>query len=151
MAVELILLDNVTHLGEMGDVIKVADGYARNYLIPKRLASKSTPGALRQLEAKKKNAQDEYEKQVTHFKDVADTIVNNSITIPMQAGDDEKLYGSVTAQHIVSALAEMNIEVERKQIALSEPIRKLGVYQVDVHLNREVVAAIKVWVVKADD
>ena len=149
MSVELILLDNVENLGQIGDSIKVADGYARNYLIPKGLASKATPGVLRQLEAKKSMRQQEYEKEVTECTELADKISNQSITIPMQTGEDEKLYGSVTAQQIVDALKEMDLEVDKKQIVLPEPIRQLGVYPVDIHLHREVVATIKVWVVKA--
>ncbi len=149
MLVELILLDNVEHLGEMGDVVKVASGFARNYLIPKGLASKATPGTLRQLEVKKMRRQDEYDTQVVEFSGLAERISNNSITIPMQADDNEKLYGSVSAQQIVESLCEMNVNVEKKQVALSEPIRKLGVFSVDIHLHREVTATTKVWVVKA--
>ena len=146
---ELILLDTVQDLGEIGDTVKVTDGYARNYLIPKGLASKATPGVLRQLEAKKCLRQQEYEKEVTQCTSIAEKISNQSITIPMQTGEDEKLYGSVTAQQITDALKEMDIGIDRKQIVLPEPIRQLGVYPVDIHLHREVIATIKVWVVKA--
>ncbi len=149
MSVELTLLDNVNHLGEIGDVVKVADGFARNYLIPRELATKANPGALRQLEAKKRIRQEEYEKDVKSRRELSEKVVSSSITIPMQAGDNEKLYGSVTEQQIVDALAEMAIKIERKQVVLAEPIRKLGVFSVDIHLHREVITTIKVWVVKA--
>ena len=149
MAVELILLDNVQHLGEIGDVVKVSDGYARNYLVPKQLASKATPGVLRQLEVKKRKRQEEYDREVMECGKAAEKISDQSITIPMQTGDDDKLYGSVTAQQIVDALKEMNIEIDRKQVVLHEPIRELGVYSVDIHLHREVIATIKAWIVKA--
>ena len=149
MAVELTLLDNVESLGDIGDVVKVADGYARNYLMPKGLAVKATPGILRQIEAKKLKRQDEYEKEIVDCKELSETLSNASITIPMQAGDNEKLYGSVSEQHIVDALSEMNLVIERRQVILSEPIRKLGVFSVDIDLHREVAASIKVWVVKA--
>ena len=149
MAVELILLDNIKNLGEIGDLIRVADGYARNYLIPKNLASKATPGILRQLEKKKQAIQAEYENQIKDFKTTAESISNQSITIPMQTDDNDKLYGSVAAQQIVEALNEMNFEIERKQVVLPEPIRQLGVYNVDIYLHREVTATVKVWVVKA--
>ena len=149
MAVELILIDKVSHLGDIGDVVKVAEGYARNYLIPKGLASKATPGVLRQLEVKKKKRREDYEREITECEKRAEELSKQSITIPMQTGDDDKLYGSVTSQQILDALKEMNIDIDRKQVVLPEPIRELGVYSVDIHLHREVTASIKVWVVKA--
>ncbi len=149
MNVELILVEDVPALGVMGEHIKVAAGYARNYLIPKKLATRATPGVLRQLEYKKQKQQEELLRQIALFKELADKIAANSVTIPMQAGENDKLYGSVTAQHIVDSLNEMKISVERKQIVLSEPIRALGVYPVDVYLHPEVIATLKVWVVKA--
>ena len=145
MAVELTLLDNVKSLGNIGDVVKVADGYARNYLMPRGLAIKATPGLLRQIEARKHKLQEEYEKEIVDCKELSETLSNASITIPMQAGDNEKLYGSVSEQQIVYALSEMNFDIERKQVILSEPIRKLGVFSVDIDLHREVTAFIKVW------
>ena len=149
MAVELILLDNVTYLGEIGETVKVADGYARNYLVPKGLASKATPGILRRLEAKKRRRQQEYEKQVSSYNELAEKLAGHSVTIPVQTGDNDKLYGSVTAQQIIESLEEMNFEIEKKQIVLREPIRELGMYSVDIHLHPEVTATIKVWIVKA--
>ena len=149
MAVELILTDKVSDLGDIGDIVKVSDGYARNYLIPKKLASKATPGVLRQVEVKKRRLQDDYERDVTECRERAEEISKLSITIPMQTGDDDKLYGSVTAQQILDALKEMNIEVDRKQVVLPEPIRELGVYSVDIYLHREVTTSLKVWIVKA--
>ena len=149
MSVELTLLDNVNHLGEIGDVVKVTDGFARNYLIPKGLAAKANPGSLRQIEARKRIRQTEYDKEVVSCNELNEKISSNPITIPMQAGDNEKLYGSVTEQQIVDTLAEMNFNIERKQVVLAEPIRKLGVFSVDIHLHREVITTLKVWVVKA--
>ena len=149
MAMELILLESLQDLGEIGDTVKVSNGYARNYLIPKGLASKVTPGVLRQLEAKKRVRQQEYADEVSRCTGIAEKISDQSITIPMQTAEDEKLYGSVKSQQIVEALKEMDVDVDRKQIVLREPIRELGVYSVDIHLHREVIATIKVWVVKA--
>ncbi len=91
----------------------------------------------------------EYEKEIVDCKELSETLSNASITIPMQAGDNDKLYGSVSEQQIVDGLGEMNFDIERKQVILSEPIRKLGVFSVDIDLHREVTASIKVWVVKA--
>ncbi len=147
MAVELILFENVDHLGVMGEVVKVADGYARNYLVPRGLATKASPNALRKLEAKKIRCKHEQQKLVEDLQKVKELIDSNSVNIPMQAAENGKLYGSVTAQHIVDALKEMKIEIEKKQVALLEPIRKLDTYSVDILLHSEVTATLKVWVI----
>lgn len=149
MAVELILLNDVADLGRIGDTVKVADGYARNYLVPRGLAAKASPGALRQLESRKQRLLQEYENQVSACRVLAETVEANSVSIPVEAAEDEKLYGSVTAQQIADAFNEMEIPINRKQVALPEPIRKLGVFSVEVHLHAEVTATAKVWVVKA--
>jgi large subunit ribosomal protein L9 len=149
MAVELILMENVDNLGTIGDLVKVTDGYARNYLIPRKLAAKASPGAMRQLEAKKKQLQVEYEGQIATAKELAEQITKASVTLPVQAADDEKLFGSITSKQIGDALAEMNIHVDRRKIALAEPIRQLGVYSVELHLHPEVTATLKVWIVRA--
>ncbi len=149
MAQELILMENVPSLGRIGDVVRVADGYARNFLMPRKLAAKATPGALRQLEARKAQLEAEYSQQVEAAQGMAEELNKASVTIPVQAGDDEKLYGSVSNKQIADALAEMNIHIDRRKIALVDPIRQLGVYSVDVLLHEEVTAAVKVWVVRA--
>jgi large subunit ribosomal protein L9 len=149
MAVELILMSNVEDLGRIGDTVRVADGYARNYLVPRGLASKMTAGTRRQLEAKKKRLDEEYARDVEASRELAERIAENSVNIPVQASEDEKLYGSVTAQQIADALQEMELDIHRRQVALAEPIRELGVYPVEIHLHPEVTATVKVWVVKA--
>lgn len=149
MPQELILLENVDNLGRLGEVVRVADGYARNYLVPRGLAAKSTPGALRQLEAKKKQLQLQYEQDIKDAQILAEMIEKASVTIPVQAGEDEKLYGSVGAKQITDALGEMNINIDRRCVNLPEPIRQLGMYNVDIQLHEEVGATLKVWVVRA--
>jgi large subunit ribosomal protein L9 len=149
MPIELILMDNVENLGEIGDAVRVADGYARNYLVPKGLARKATPGALRQLEAKKVTLRIEYEKEVAGAQSLAEAIAKHSVSIPVQASDDEKLFGSVTAQNVADALKDVEIEMDPKNVLLEEPIKMLGVYPVDLRLHSEVTATLKVWVVRA--
>jgi len=149
MAVELILLNNVQDLGRIGETVKVADGYARNYLIPRGLASKASPGAIRQLEARKQQLQEIYEAEVDGARSLAGTVEANSVSIPVQAGEDGKLYGSVTTSPSVEAFAEMDVTLERKQVILAEPIRELGVYNIEIKLHDEVSVFAKVWVVKA--
>ena len=149
MAVDLILLEDVESLGQMGEQVRVSEGYARNYLLPKNFAARMTPGNVRRLEAKKLRLQKDYEERVAVAKAMADKISALSVTIPVQASDTDKLYGSVTEAQIVDGLKEEGIEIDRAAIILEEPIRELGVYTIDVHLHDEVQTSVKVWVVRA--
>ena len=149
MAVELILLEDVEGLGSLGERVRVAEGYARNYLLPRELATEVTPSTLRQLEAKKLRMQEEYERRVEVARTMSEKISQESVTIPVQAGEDDKLYGSVTSAHIAEALAENGIEIDRHAVELPEPIKELGVYNVEVNLHPEVETTLKVWVVRA--
>ena len=149
MAVELILLEDVEDLGTIGDTVRVAEGHARNYLLPRNLASTLCPANLRRLEAKKLRLQQDYEERIAVAKTLADKISKLSITIPVEAGDNDKLYGSVSAAQLAIVLAEEGITVDRHAFLLEEPIRELGVYTVDIKLHDEVTTTLKVWVVRA--
>lgn len=149
MAIELILIEDVDGLGKIGDRVKVADGYARNYLIPRKLADKINPGNLRILEAKKLRLQKEYEERVNVARTLAEKIAALSLNIPVQAGEDDKLYGSVTATQVLTALEKEGITLEKHTLVLEEPIRALGVYTIELNLHAEVKAALKIWVVRA--
>lgn len=145
---KVILLENVDRLGKMGDVVAVKEGYARNYLIPKNKAKEASSGNLKTLEIlKKKQAQDET-KRIGEAKAIADKISNLSLTIDAQAGEDEKLFGSVSNEMISDALKEEGINIDKRDIVLDEPIKKLGVYQVVVKVHPEVKANLRIWVVK---
>ena len=149
MAVELILLEDVEDLGRAGDTVNVAPGYARNYLIPKKLAEKVTPGTLRKIEARRERLEQERQAALEAAKALAAKIEAADVTIPMQAGEDERLFGSVTQQIISDALAEQSIDVKSKNIKLAEPIKELGAFKVDIKLHNEVEATLKVWIVRA--
>jgi len=149
MAIELILLEDVEGLGKIGDRVKVADGFARNYLVPRKLADKITPGNLRALEAKKLRLQKEHEERVNVARTLAEKINALSLNIPVQAGEDDKLFGSVTASQVIAALEKEGIVLEKHTVVLEEPIRALGVYTVELNLHAEVKAALKIWVVRA--
>jgi large subunit ribosomal protein L9 len=149
MAVDLILLEDVAGLGSIGDEVRVADGYARNYLLPRKLAAPETPANIKRLEAKKVRLQQEYEERIAVARTLADRIAKLSVTIPVEAADNDKLYGSVTAVQLSSALSEEGITVDRAAFQLEEPIRELGVYTVDIQLHDDVQTALKVWVVRA--
>lgn len=149
MAVDLILLEDVEGLGKIGDEVHVAEGYARNYLLPRKLAALETPAILKQLEAKKLRLQQEHEERIAVARALADRIAKLSVTIPVEAAENDKLYGSVTEVQLMNALAEEGITLERNAFRLEEPIRELGVYTVEINLHDEVQTALKVWVVRA--
>ncbi len=128
----VILSQKVQGLGDRGDVVRVKDGYARNYLFPQRLARPSTEG----------------QKRVLNEEAVAEKMKGLSCTLVVQAGEEDKLYGSVTGHDIAKAISDQGFAVEHRQIVLEEPIKKLGVYTVPVRLHRDVEVQIKIWVVK---
>ena len=145
---QIILLQDVKGLGKEGDVVKAKDGHARNYLIPKNIAALYTPGALRALEAKKKKALKGAEKEHGKAKGFAKAISQLSLTIPMESGVDDALFGSVTTDAISRALKQEGVDIDKKNITISDPIKKLGIYNVEVQLHPEVKETLRVWVVK---
>lgn len=150
MSVQLILIEDVADLGKIGDQVSVAEGYARNYLIPKKKAEAITAGALKRIEAKKLLLQKEHEERVAVAKAMADKIAKLVVDIEVAAGENDKLYGSVSAAQIAEKLAEQGIELEKGVIALDEPLRELGSFDVPVKLHAEVSTNVKVKIVRAD-
>ena len=149
MALELILLEDVEDLGKAGDKLNVAPGFARNYLIPKGLAEKVTPGALRQIEARKDRIEAKRKDEFEAAKALAAKIAETEITIPMQTGEDEKLFGSVTSNIIADAFKAEGISIEHRKILLTEPLKELGVFNIEIKLHSDVMATAKVWIVRA--
>ena len=148
MVQKLILLEDVEDLGRAGDEIKVAPGYARNYLLPKGLAEKVTPGALRQIEARKERIEAKRKDELEIAQALAVKIAETELTIAMQAGEDEKLFGSVNAAKISEALEAEGISIESSRIKLEESIKELGVFTVDIKLHTDVMATAKFWIVR---
>lgn len=148
MSVEMILMQDVKDLGTAGQVVKVSDGYARNYLLPNNFAAPVTESTRRQLA--KLQIQREAAKKVAVEKarDLAATIEKGSYTIRMKVGEGEKLFGSVTSHEILKALAGQGFELDKHAIMLDEPIKELGVFEVKVKVHPDVEALIKVWVVQ---
>lgn len=146
--IKVILLEDVDKLGKMGEVISVKDGFARNFLIPNNKAKPATAGNMKILEAIKKKASIKEQAILAEAKTLADKIANLSLTISVQAGEEEKLFGSVSNDMVSEALAAEGVVIDKKDILLEEPIKKLGVYQVSVKIHPEVRANLKVWVVK---
>jgi large subunit ribosomal protein L9 len=145
---KVILKQDVPSLGTFGDVVKVADGYARNYLMPRGFAIEATNGNLRQLEAERVA----WEKKAQTIKEEAERLAEEmeplTLNFSRKAGEEDKLFGSVTSIDIEAELKDKGFETDRKNILLHEPIKKLGIYTVGIRLHPEVTTNIKVWVVK---
>jgi large subunit ribosomal protein L9 len=147
--VKIILVKDVDGVGRAGETVDVADGYARNYLVPKGFAMRATESNMAILDHERKLLELRKAKAVKVAKDLARRIKKLSCTIPKQVGENEKIFGSVTAMDIVKALAAEGIEIDKRQVVLEEPIRTLGIYPVLIRVHPEVDARLKVWVVKA--
>jgi len=141
-------MQDVAGLGLQGDVLKVSPGYARNFLFPKKLAAPATPKHVKLLEMEKKRREAEGRRAVERLRTDADKIGAISCTIAARAGEDGKLFGSVTAHEISDQLAQAGFSVDKRHVILAEPIRELGVYTVEVKLHQDVTALLKVWVVE---
>lgn len=146
---QVILRTDVEKLGKEGDVVNVADGYARNYLIPRDLVIEATEKNRRSLEHDNRVQSDHAAKEKRDAEKLANELSNLSCTIRMQAGENDRLFGSVTALDIAAALEEQRIEIDRRKIILDEPIKELGVFTVPARIHPDVTADIKVWVVKS--
>lgn len=145
---KVILTQTVDRLGKTGDIINVKDGYARNYLFPKNIAKEATAGNMKILDSLKKKQALEDEAKLKESKALADKISALSITISAKCGEEEKLFGSITAEMISQALSNEGLSIDKKDIVLDEVIKKLGVYQVGVKVHPEVKATLRVWIVK---
>lgn len=145
---QIILKETIEKLGSVGDVVEVADGYARNFLLPKGLAELSTPGKVAMIEVLKEKQRVELEKTKAQVQIFSEKLAHTSCTIAVQAGEEDKLYGAVTTADIAKALAAEGVNIPKKKIVLEEPIKKLGIYNIEVKLAPEVTAAFKLWVVK---
>lgn len=148
---KIILRDDVENVGSCGDVVTVKDGFARNYLIPRNLAIPATKGNLRSIDeiARQKTARDR--KRMRESERIKTALEKVSCTAEVQVGEEDRVFGSVTAAHIAELLAQQGFEIDRRDILLEEPLRALGVYTVDVKLDRDVTAQLKVWVVKSKE
>jgi large subunit ribosomal protein L9 len=148
MEAEILLIQDVERLGKRGDIIRVAPGFARNFLFPKKLAAPATPKHLRMLELEKKRKEADGRRQLKNMGELAEKLNQFSCTIPMQAGEDGKLFGSVTAQDIAEALEKAGYTIDKRQVELTDAIKELGVYTVSINLHSEVKASVKIWVVE---
>ncbi len=147
MARELILMVDVEGLGLEGQTVKVAEGYARNFLLPRKLAEPVTKAALRRLEKNRLEREARQAQERAGAETLAASLEALSLTLPVKVGENDKLFGSIGVGDIAEALKAQKVDIDRRKILLAEPIRELGVYTVRVKLHAEVTAALKVWVV----
>jgi large subunit ribosomal protein L9 len=147
---EVILREEIEKLGRRGDVVKVAPGYARNYLLPKRLAVEASEANKKIVEQEKQAHLRREAKEIADAQELAKMMANVSLTITQKAGENDQLFGSVTAGDISVALEKTGYTIERRKIHLEEPIKQLGEYKVAVKLHRDVSVEIPVKVVKEE-
>lgn len=143
-----ILIQNVSAIGQAGEVIEVKKGYFRNYLLPNKFAVEAKPKNIKALDHQKRLLAAKIAKGLTDAKKSHEKLDGFSLTISRKAGEQDKIFGSVTDIDIVNALKDQGFEVNRKQILLDDPIKMLGVYQVGVKLHKDVEAKLKVWIIK---
>ena len=145
---KIILRQDFDQLGKAGETFEVKRGYANNYLIPKKIAYPARPNFVRLLEEEQKQKTLRLNKEKIHAQQLARKIENVSVTLAVNVGEGDKMFGSVTNQDIAESLQQQGYNIDRKKIILEEPIKQLGIYSVPVKVHPEVEAKIKVWVVK---
>lgn len=146
--IQIVLQREVHNLGESGEVVRVRPGYARNFLYPRSLALPATPGNLARVEEFKRLAAVRTETAKSEARQTADQLSNVSVKITRAVGEENKMYGSVTAKDIEAAYAEKGISIDRKMMDLKDPIRTLGLSEVRIRLHADVTAVLRVEVVK---
>lgn len=147
---KVILKDDVEALGQAGDVVDVKPGFGRNYLIPRHLAVPATPAYMRGVEMIKKQKELRDQKKLKAAQGEKTALEAISITASVQVGEEDRVFGSVTAQNIAELLAAAGHPVDRRKIHLEEPIKELGLFTVPIKLGHEVTAEVKLWVVKKE-
>ncbi len=144
---DVVLLEDVKALGKKGQVVKVSDGYARNYILPKKLGVEATPKNLNELKLQKANAEKVALQQLQAARELGEKLSQSSVTLAIRAGENGKAFGSVSGKEIARAVEEqIGVELDKKKLVLPEPIKTLGVHQVPVKLHKDVTAQLTVKV-----
>lgn len=145
---KVILRQNFENLGKIGDVVDVKDGYALNYLFPRKIAYAALSGNIRALEEEKKTLTKKHQQELMAAEKLASELEKISVTLPVQVGEEDKIFGTVTTQMIADALKDKGFKIDKRKIEIEEPIKALGIYGVSLKLHTSVEAKIKVWVVR---
>jgi large subunit ribosomal protein L9 len=145
---QVILKQDVDKIGRRGDIIDVSRGYVRNFLVPRGLAEMATPGKLEEVRRAMEEAEERDRRMAERASEIAATLNKSVITIEARTGEDERLFGSVTAANIASAIERArDVRIDRRRVKLDEPIRSLGTHQVPIQVHGDVEASVKVIVV----
>lgn len=147
---KLILKEDVKNLGVMGTVVDVKNGYGRNYLIPQNLAVEANPRNIKQFEHQKKIILVKARKVKSEAEDFAGRLSALKLSIGVRAGDEDKLFGSVTTMDIAKAISDQGIEIDRRKIILEEPIKRLGTYEIPIKVHQDVTVSVNVEVKQTD-
>jgi len=145
---QVILQENVRNLGDAGDIVTVKDGYARNFLLPRKKAVSANPKNMKELEHHKRAVAVKVQKMKGEAEQLAKKLKDLSLTIARESGEEEKLFGSVTNKDIADALRAEGVIIDRHDIQLEGQIKQIGVFDVNIRLHPEVTGVVKVWVVK---
>jgi large subunit ribosomal protein L9 len=149
MSIEVILKEHVEHLGRRGEIVRVASGYARNYLVPRKLALAVTDENKRQIERERAKADAREADELREAQTLAARLAAVEVAIARRVGENETLYGSVTSSDIADALAARDLAIDRRKIQLADPLKTLGEHAVPVKLHRDVTVPVKVMIVAA--
>jgi large subunit ribosomal protein L9 len=141
-------MENVEKLGQVGDVVKVKDGYARNYLLPRQLGMAATAGNIKRIEKEKVKRLAVWEAEKKEAEQKAEILSKVSLTIAVEVNDQEKLYGAVSDTEILEALEAENHKIDKKTLVLEKPVDDLGIFEIGVKLHPQVIAKIRLWVTK---
>jgi large subunit ribosomal protein L9 len=147
--VQVILRQDYEPLGKIGTQVNVKDGYARNYLIPRGIAVPATKGNIRILEEEARLKELRENRSLKRSQSLAENLKKLSLTIPVKVGEEDKVFGAVTAQEISEQLKEKGYDIDKKQILLDEPIKALGIFDIPIKLHSEVEVTVKLWIIKA--
>ena len=145
---KVILRKNFSQLGQIGAVVDVKNGYALNYLIPRQIAYRATAGNIVALEEEKKQTAGKIAKELEVSQALAVELEKVSVTIPVKVGEEDKIFGSVTTQMIADSLKEKGFDIDKRKIEITEPIKALGIYSVNIKLHHSVTSVVKTWVVR---
>ena len=147
---EVVLLEDVKALGKKGQIVKVNDGYARNFILPKKLGVEATPKNLNDLKLQKANAAKVAAEQLAAAKELAEKLADPSVTVSIKAGEGGRAFGSVSGKEIAQAAKEqLNMEIDKKKLVLPEPLKTFGTHQVSIKLHKDVTGTLAVKVVEA--
>jgi len=145
---KVILRQDYEALGKIGDVVDVKDGFALNFLLPRKIAYTALKGNVAVLEEEKKSLAKKSKQELKTAENLALELEKVSVTIPVQVGEEDKIFGTVTTQMIADSLKEKGHEIDKRKIEIPEPIKSLGIYEVNIKLHSNVEGKIKVWVVR---